>query len=167
MTKKSEIKKIKGIKEVMTNLNKFLETHKQQSLKGLIECSILIRRDMSKTSPKVPVDTRNLEQSWFTVTAKQSISTPAFSGPDAGIMTSYHSSALSDAKALVKQTDNPTMIMGFSANYAAAVHEMELSKNGNEIVWKKDGSGPKFFEMALKRNEKNMLQILAKNMEIK
>lgn len=164
MKKKSGIK---GIREVMTNLNKFMQTHAQQGMKGLIECSILIRRDMNKTSPKVPVDTRNLEQSWFAVTAKQSISTPAFSGPDAGIMASYHTSALSEAKALTIKTDNPTMIMGFSANYAAAVHEMGLSRNGNEIQWKKPGSGPKFFEMAMKRNEKAMLQILAKNMEIK
>lgn len=164
MKKKSGIK---GVREVMTNLNKFMQTHAQQGLKGLIDCAALIRTDMSKTSPKVPVDTRNLEQSWFVVTARQSNSTAAFKGPDAAIAASYHTAAISEAKALVKQTDNPTMIMGFSANYAAAVHEMGLSRNGNEIQWNRPGSGPKFFEMALKRNEKAMLQILAKNMEIK
>lgn len=159
---------ITGIKEVVKNLNKFLETEKQQSLKGLIECSVLIRNETNKTSPKVPVDTRNLEQSWFTVTAKQkAVSTPFFRGDDAGLLASIHSSTISDVQAMTKTTKNPTMIMGFSANYAAAVHEMISSINGKPIQWKKEGSGPKFFESALKRNEKNMLEILAKNMEVK
>lgn len=158
---------IKGIREVVGNINKFLKANEQKSLKGLIECSIVIRRDMTKTSPKVPVDTRNLEQSWYAVTVKQTVSTPAFSGSDAAIISSYHTDALNEAKANVKGTKYPSMIMGFSAYYAAAVHEMGLSKNGNEIKWKRPGSGPKFFEMAMKRNEKNMLQILAKNVEIK
>ena len=68
---------------------------------------------------------------------------------------------------LIRNLNLVGLTLGFSANYAAAVHEMGLSRNGNEIQWKKPGSGPKFFEMAMKRNEKPMLQILAKNMEIK
>ena len=99
-TKKN--KGIKGIKEVLTNLNKAMQKMEQSSLKGLIECAIAVRYDMAKTSPKVPVDLRNLEQSWYIVTATQNISTPAFSGEDAGIIEADHRTAMSEAKAITE-----------------------------------------------------------------
>lgn len=52
---------------------------------------------------------------------------------------------------------------GFTANYALWVHEMTEGK----INWKEPGSGPKFFEEALKRNEKKIVEIIGGKMEIK
>ena len=51
---------------VMKNLNKEIKQIQGQTMKGLIRSAALIRRDMDKTSPKIPVDTGNLRQSWFT-----------------------------------------------------------------------------------------------------
>lgn len=51
---------------VMKNLNKEIKQIQGKTMKGLIRSAALIRRDMDKTSPKIPVDTGNLRQSWFT-----------------------------------------------------------------------------------------------------
>ena len=57
---------LKGIKDVVGNINKELEQIKIRSTKGLILAAALIRRDMEKTPPIVPRDTGNLDASWFT-----------------------------------------------------------------------------------------------------
>ncbi len=51
----------------------------------------------------------------------------------------------------------PGVIMGFNANYAAAIHEKV------DADFKRPGSGAKFFEKALKRNKKNILLTIGKN----
>ena len=53
--------------------------------------------------------------------------------------------------------------IGFSVNYAAAVHEM-IDKKTN---WNKPGSGAKFLEKALNRNHKKILQLIHKHAKIK
>lgn len=56
----------------------------------------------------------------------------------------------------------PLVIFGFNSNYAFFVHEnMEPT-----IKWKRPGSGPKFFESAVKRNESKMLQIIKSNIKL-
>ncbi len=57
---------IKGLDEVLTNLNKEIEAMKGRSMKGLIESVIIIRRSMDEKPPLIPVDTTNLRASWFT-----------------------------------------------------------------------------------------------------
>jgi len=56
---------IKGMDVVMANLNKEIARIKIGSSAGLIEAAILIRQDMEKTPPKIPIDTGNLRASWF------------------------------------------------------------------------------------------------------
>lgn len=59
--------KLTGTKQVINNLNK--EAEKLRGIKGqqaLIRSAALIRRDMDKTAPKIPVDTGNLRASWTT-----------------------------------------------------------------------------------------------------
>jgi hypothetical protein len=51
-------------------------------------------------------------------------------------------------------SQGPEMRIGFSANYAVKVHEAEGTK------FRRPGSGPKFLEKALKRNEEVTLKIL-------
>lgn len=57
--------KITGTKKVIENLNR--EAKKLRGQKGeqaLIRSAAMIRRDMDKTAPKIPVDTGNLRGSW-------------------------------------------------------------------------------------------------------
>ena len=58
------------------------------------------------------------------------------------------------------------ILMGFSANYATFVHEM-VDQSGRKINWSRPGSGPKFFEKAIKRNKDKILQIIGNNARIK
>ena len=61
---------LKGIDNVMRNLNKEMAKMKVKSLAGLIRAAALIRVDMDKTPPLIPVDTGNLRGSWFVTTGK-------------------------------------------------------------------------------------------------
>ena len=61
---------LKGIDNVMRNLNKEVAKMKIKSLAGLIQAAALIRVDMDKTPPLIPVDTGNLRNSWFVTTGK-------------------------------------------------------------------------------------------------
>jgi hypothetical protein len=56
---------LKGLDDVMKNLNKEVQAIEGKTMKGLIKAAIIVRRDMDKTSPKIPVDTGNLRSSWF------------------------------------------------------------------------------------------------------
>ena len=57
------------------------------------------------------------------------------------------------------QNKEKVLTIGFNANYAAFVHEMTYAKRG-KIKWNRKGSGPKFFEYALKRNFKKFMHII-------
>lgn len=58
----------------------------------------------------------------------------------------------------------PGLMMGFSANYAWYVHEM--IGESKKINWSRPGSGPKFFEAALKRNRDKLLSIIQSNAKV-
>lgn len=124
-----------GLDNLMGNLNKELEKNKLQSLSGFTRVAILLRRETITVSPTVPLDTGNLRGSWFTE-----------------FMTDI-------------VTRNVGMRFGFSANYAAYVHErLEGAPWGDGVVgdinWNEPGSGPKFLEAAIKRNTDKMLIIM-------
>jgi hypothetical protein len=53
----------------------------------------------------------------------------------------------------------PFVHMGFSASYATVVHDRDWKKG------KRPGSGPKFFESALRRNHDKILMIIASGVE--
>lgn len=121
--------KISGFTKVTANLNRQIKKIKGFSMKGLLEGSILIRRDMDVTPPLVPIDLGNLRASWFV---------SSFFFPR-----------------------GPSVVMGFSANYAIYLHEDLTRKN-----YKRPGSGPKFLEEAVKRNTSEILAIVAKTTHI-
>jgi len=135
---------VNGMDIVLSNLNRKIREIQGLSMRGLIEASILIRRDMDETPPLIPVDTGNLRASWTFET--------------------FHSSK------------GPTILMGFTANYALFVHEMLENRfgstfgagsiSGKEINWSRPGSGPKFFESALKRNVDKILETIKNNVRI-
>lgn len=119
---------LKGIDKVVSNIQRQLKTMEVKSVQGMIEAAMLIQRDMDTTPPMVPVDTRNLQQSWFAHPIKG---------------------------------DKPAILLGFTANYAAFVHEMPDTTN-----WSKAGSGSKFFEKALKRNAEEIVKLIGKNIQV-
>lgn len=120
---------IKGFDKVMKNLNAEIQAIKGRTMGGLIDASIIVRNDMDKTPPLIPVDTGNLRESWFT--------TP------------------------LKQFRKIGLIMGFSANYAAFIHEMV------DAVFSRSGAGAKFFESSVKRNKDEILQTIRDSIKIK
>ena len=128
---------LKGADIVLSNLNKEIMKIKGRAMAGLIESSIMIRRDMNKTPPLIPLDTGNLRASWFTVTSKsrpEGRSLAGFKGTGRGGMEKQHLSAVSEGKGSIGKGFG--LIMGFSANYAVFVHEM-VDKGSKKINWKK------------------------------
>ena len=57
------------------------------------------------------------------------------------------------------------IIMGFSANYAAFVHE-NMEKEG-KVTWRRPGAGPKFFQASLERNHDKILEAIRSNGQVK
>ena len=130
-----------GLDQLNRNLNKELERNKLQSLTGFQRVAMLIRGDMDRTPPLIPVgDTGNLRASWFTEFMSDMV------------------------------TRNVGMRFGFSANYAYYVHErVEGAPWGSGTVghinWNRSGSGPKFLEAAIKRNTDKILRIMKEEVQ--
>jgi hypothetical protein len=142
---------IKGIDKITKNLNNYFEKLKEVSEDGLIRVGIMLRNDMDKSNPIVPRKTRNLQQSFFSVTKNKS-----HKGSDAD------SGQVASAKGLANFARYPILVMGFTADYAAAVHELgETGKTaGKTIKWSHPQSGALFFSKALERNKESILVLL-------
>ena len=155
--------RIIGFDKVKANLDKEIRAIKGRTLGGLIEASIIVRRSMSKSSPTVPIDLRNLDHSWFVVTSRGIADggPVSFEGKNAGQMQTDHNSVITEQKGVVSSKKNPYLIMGFSANYASFVHEME------GVNWSKPGSGGKFFEKHLYSNTPLILKTIGEKARIK
>jgi hypothetical protein len=152
--------KLKGIDGVLNKLKKDLpKSVDMLSEVGLIKAAILVRRDMEKTTPKTPIDTSNLRHSFYIVTANKMDSNPEFKGTDSGQMSADHSAAVGEGQSKVDGQRKPVLVMGFSARYAAAVHE-GLTKKGAGMKFKRPGAGAKFFEAAIERNRKAMVSLI-------
>lgn len=155
---------LKGLNNVVANLNKEINKIEGGSLKGLIRSAILIRRDMEATSPKIPIDLGNLRASWFVTTSKGETpagTSPGFKGENAGELSSGHSRTVAENKSKAQASKNPGVVLGFSANYAFIVHE-SVGKS-----FKRPGSGAKFFEASLKRNTKKILAVIQEEARIR
>lgn len=116
----------------MDNVSKALKDYKGNAQFAMKQAIDYVDRDMVHTPPTIPWDKGNLFGSRFR--------TPM---------------------------GKTGIIFGFGANYAVYVHErVKGAKWGDGVVgdvkWTKPGSGPKFFEEALKRNETQMLEIIGK-----
>ena len=162
---------ITGIEKVMTKLNLELEKIKAMSAAGFIDVAILVRNDMENNMPYIPRDLGNLRASWFAVITgvQTQYETATFRGvtpsekKKAGELTAEYAAKKSAFKAAVNSAPmKPSMIMGFTANYAMPVHE----KWSNDIKWKKTGSGPGFFQAAMNRNENKILAILQNKIKL-
>lgn len=159
---------LQGVETVMRNLNKEIAAIKGRTLKGLIRAQIIIRRDMETTAPVIPVETGNLRSSYFTVTSNEKIAagmkrsaTGGFKGKDAARLAGDHSATMSTYASTAKSRGIPNVIMGFSAYYAAYVHEMVGAQN-----WSRESSGAKFFESSIQRNSGAVLRMIAEEAKI-
>ena len=161
-TKKVKVK-VHGAEKVMRNLNKELGKISNKSLEGMIDAAITIRRSMESTPPTTPVDLGNLRASFFTVTSKGGTpegSGASFKGDKSAKLSSSHASVINNEKAKITGKA-PKVTLGYTANYAAAVHENVEAKN-----WNRPGSGAKFLENAISRNKKEILASVAKKAKI-
>lgn len=147
--------RIQGMTQVLTNLNRELDRIKYASLSGLIKYAINVRRDMDKIPPLIPVDLGNLRSSFYIVTklgVKQGGGSH-FNGENSAELSGDHAAAIAEAQGIAQSIFNPTVVMGFSANYALWVHE----NVDPGTIWSRPGSGAKFFESALKKNVPNFI----------
>jgi hypothetical protein len=150
----------------MKNLNKEIKGIEGRTMKGMIEAILPIRHDMEHTPPLIPVDTGNLRSSFFTVTSEGSVShgmSPSFKGKDSTKLTSNHATIKTTvagrAKAAARK--GPVVALGFSANYALAIHE------GCGRHFRRPGAGAGFFIQAIKRNKGNVLDAIRRNARVK
>ena len=154
-----------GMEKVLRNLNREIEKIQGRTLKGLIRSAILIRRDMEATPPLIPVDTGNLRASFYTITTKPvegQVKAASFKKDEGGKLAQGHAEALQEAQSeLSSFGKNPVVAIGFSAYYAFKVHEDKMAH------FKRPGSGPKFLESAIKRNEKKILNIIKEEARIR
>jgi hypothetical protein len=131
---------IKGFDKVLRNLSREIQQIKGNSMQGLIESAALIRRDMDKTPPVIPVDTNHLRGSYY--------SQPIYSGRRMGVIMGF--------------TANYAMIVHErveGAKWGSGVVGV--------VRWSRPGSGPKFFEASIKRNKGNILAIIAKRAKVR
>jgi hypothetical protein len=153
-----------SLQQVMSNLNKEIKKIEKRSLAGLIDGVIIIRRDMDKTSPKIPVDLGNLRSSWFVTASKGGViegNTPEFEGEGASGMSGEHIEVIASALADVQMNIDPLVICGFSANYALFVHE------NISATFQRPGAGAKFFSASILRNKKKVLEAIKNKAKIR
>jgi len=157
---------IKGLDVVLKNLNKEIEGIKNRTRTGMIKVAVLIRGDAQKLCP---MDTGNLVNSAYTVVTGGTIEgrQPNFkeenkSGKviDVSRLQNEHRVAINLGKSETDDKDNPSAVIGFSAYYAAYVHEM------TQAIFKRPGSQAKFLETSLKENSCRILEILRKEASV-
>lgn len=130
---------IKGFDTVIRNLNKEIKGIKGRSMKGLIESAVIIRRDMDKTPPKIPVDTGNLRASWFTFPVR----------------------ALGGVGLIMGFSANYALVVHERVE-GAPWGDGTVGK----IDWNRSGSGPKFLQASLFRNAPLVLATIQKNARV-
>jgi hypothetical protein len=165
------------------NLNIELRRIKKRTTKGLLLAVIEIRRSMDLQAPLIPVDFGNLRASFFIVTKNTveadlksyEVTTAKFrkvspttgerlSSEKLAKLNTEHKQGIEEARGEVNQfPDQPVVMLGFSAFYAAPVHEMV----GENINWNRFRSGPKFFQAAVYNNFDTIVKTVYLNTRIR
>jgi hypothetical protein len=177
---------ISGIRNVMIKINTEIEKVKGRTMTGMIKAAALVHNETEHGTVRVPVNTGNLRHSWFVVLSSGKMSsgggkqhtadggTASFTGPRAGELSAKHSAMLKEMRmrswALSTINKGPFLFMGYSCPYAVYVHEMVGSGAYDPETrkgFKRKKSGPKWFEMALMKQQANIIEIIRKNARIK
>jgi hypothetical protein len=134
--------KIRGLTQIINNLNTRIQAIEGRTLKGIIRGVAQIRRDMDKTVPLIPVDKGNLRASFFVITSQGNVpqgASPrfkatgkktAFTAAQMAKLQAVHSGTISEMTAKAKAlgtSRGPFVVFGFGAYYALYVHEMTSS----------------------------------------
>jgi hypothetical protein len=157
-------KRVKGVGRYIRRLNREINKIGPRTLKGLIRAGIIVIRGTEKTPPLTPLDTGNLRASRFLVTSRGGTSfggNPQFKGDDSAKMAADHGTVLNSAKADAISSGQPMVVLGYTAHYAAEVHE------NVSATFQRPGAGAKFLQASLRRNEKEMLRVIAEEAKIK
>ena len=165
--------KLHGLDKVTRNLQKHVMAIEGRTARGLLEAVSHLREQMDWVSPTIPVDVGNLRASWFITTKGTKAEGVLFAGARQsesfkgnptiiGQLEQSRNQALKAAKEKLKDV-KIGIGFGFSAYYAAYVHEMV----GTDINWTRSGSGAKWFQAAIKREKQTMLIIIRDNAKIK
>lgn len=144
---------LRGLNRVVANLNQEIRAIEGRTLRGLLIAVAHVRAEMDSVMPMIPI------------------------GPTAGQVADlkkqgiYREQGTGNLRASwfaypVNLPAGPAVICGFSANYAVYVHELLETKSG-KVNWSRPGSGPKFFQSALRRNQDKILQIIWENAKVK
>lgn len=159
---------ISGVEKVMQNLNKeYAKLKGEKTAAGLARVAIIVRRAGEDDSPTTPLDTGNLRASFFA--AIKGSEGLIFDGTGVGSKsnrrgaenTAFQTMVVDVARQAADASPFPVMFFGYSARYAAAVHEMV-----GDINWSKKGSGAKFFEHSLRSKKGEILKILADSIKL-
>jgi hypothetical protein len=137
--------RIEGFEEVMRNLNIKIAEMKNNSMKGLIEAAIIIRRDMDKTEPLIPVDLGNMRASWTTINVSVFNKKALLIGFSANYTFFVHE--------MLGMKPQPGWRYG-------------PGKGKKRWYTPRPGAGPKFFEYALKRNTDVILETIRLNVKV-
>lgn len=146
---------LKGLSNVLRNLNKEIDAIQLHTKEGLTEASLVVKYDSVKGTP---IDMGNLRGSAFILVTGEEPDNkmPTFNGDESAKMSSDHSLAIGEGRAIVnKYKWRLTGIVGYTAFYALFVHEMPAHYNFNQ------GSN-KFLQKALLKNKDRILRILIK-----
>ena len=152
---------IKGMNKFMKNLNKEIRGIKNRTHAGLVNAAIIIQR---KAEPGTPLDLGNLRASWFTASITGSKSEPKFKSDKTGELASGHLQVLNKAKMQVEGANilgRPMLVFGYTANYAAFVHENVGAK------FKRPTAHARWLFKALQDSRKEILEEIRKAARIR
>jgi hypothetical protein len=158
--------KVTGLQTVLKNLNREIEAMERASVRGLYRGGLLIQRTAQTNSPVV---TGNLRASGYTVTVGAGFAggkMPAFKGKNKNKLGRAHVAEVLDANGALSKTNGPQCIVGFTAAYAAFVHENPNAGRGKAAAGKpiykrrSEVGGAKFLERSVAENQKKVLQLI-------
>lgn len=138
---------IEGFDTVIKNLQKEITRIEGASMAGIIEAVAMIRVDMEKTPPLIPVDTGNLRSSWTTTPIVKSKRKGLLFGFSANYALWVHEMVDADFK-------SPRLRYG-------------PGKGKKRWYTPREGAGAKFFESAMSRNRERILEIIRNRAKIK
>ena len=162
-----------GVDEAMQGLNQRLEKIKQKTVRGLIRAQARIFEDMDSRRPMMPVDTGNLRRSYYAVTSNGTVihgRSPNFVDAPNEPMSQLYTDHIEALASAMEETiriginRGPAIVFGFSSFYAPYMENKTMAKKG-ERSWVREGSGPHFFESALKRNRNEVARIIREEAE--
>lgn len=172
---------MKGLKEAVASLNKKIETITEGSISGMIQGALLIRGEAQKNTPVV---TGNLRNSAYVISKKGLETSGMFKGKSAAAENARFTKCVTRSAREAKTSKFPLVIIGFTASYAAFVHENPragktggVSPSGISYVpknrrWRGKRvstrirfsavGGYKFLERAIKDNSAAVFSLIAK-----